>query len=289
MFFNKKKNNANKDNSQNDDRIKVDTSTITTMVGVDTVVEGTLRTKSSIRINGTVIGDVRADGVVVLTKTGKIEGTVEAESIIVAGVVQGNMSIRDKVNVEATGAIYGEVITKKFVIDEESIFQGNCVMNRDGKVIPVPPYIKESDKAKEEDKEETKKDSEKTSDKADKKEDSDEKKEDKKDIKSEKEDSKEDEKPDKESDNEVAEDKEDDNEEPESEEKEEKSDSDDVKEDAESEDKATDDTIIIADINEVEGADDIPASDGNHAESHNKKKNKNYIKKSKSLSVEIEE
>ena len=143
MFFNRKK----KEDKYiaNDDRIKVDTTTITTMVGVDTLIEGTLKTKSSIRINGTIIGDVRADGIVVLTKTGKIVGTIEAESIIVAGVVEGNMSIRDKVNVEATGEIYGDVITKKFVIDEESIFQGNCIMNRDGKVIPVPPYIKDSE------------------------------------------------------------------------------------------------------------------------------------------------
>ena len=132
MFFNRKK----KEDKYiaNDDRIKVDTTTITTMVGVDTLIEGTLKTKSSIRINGTIIGDVRADGIVVLTKTGKIVGTIEAESIIVAGVVEGNMSIRDKVNVEATGEIYGDVITKKFVIDEESIFQGNCIMNRIGQV-----------------------------------------------------------------------------------------------------------------------------------------------------------
>ena len=170
MFFNRKK----KEDKYiaNDDRIKVDTTTITTMVGVDTLIEGTLKTKSSIRINGTIIGDVRADGIVVLTKTGKIVGTIEAESIIVAGVVEGNMSIRDKVNVEATGEIYGDVITKKFVIDEESIFQGNCIMNRDGKVIPVPPYIKDSEKKAEEDKSEDKKE-QKNADKSDKKDKAD--------------------------------------------------------------------------------------------------------------------
>jgi len=65
------------------------------------------------------------------------------------------MSIRDKVNVESTGQIYGEVITGKFVIDEESIFQGNCIMNRDGKKIPVTPYNPNGDK-EEEKKEETK-------------------------------------------------------------------------------------------------------------------------------------
>lgn len=268
MFFGKKKEAKNQAN-QNDDRITVDTSTITTMVGIDTVVEGMLKTKSSIRINGTVIGDVRADGVVILTKTGRIEGTIEAESIIVAGVVQGNMSIRDKVNVEATGEIYGEVITKKFVIDEESIFQGNCVMNRDGKIIPVPPYVKESDKKEEEKEEASDKDSEKKESKSEEAENTD--KESKADTKEEKEEAS--------KDKAKEESKEDSEDEAENKEKEEASEDDEKKDDAE-------DTLIIADINDVEAAEDIPASDGEPSGENTKK---NYVKKSKSLSVEIEE
>ena len=276
MFFNRKK----KEDKYiaNDDRIKVDTTTITTMVGVDTLIEGTLKTKSSIRINGTIIGDVRADGIVVLTKTGKIVGTIEAESIIVAGVVEGNMSIRDKVNVEATGEIYGDVITKKFVIDEESIFQGNCIMNRDGKVIPVPPYIKDSEKKAEEDKSEDKKE-QKNADKSDKKDKSDKAASDesKKDVaEAEKSDEKdknstEKDKNSTEKDIETKEEKKELKEAKESEQEEKEDDSD---------TKDVDDTLIIADINEIEAVDDIPASDGDIEG--------NYVKKSKSLSVEIE-
>lgn len=149
MFFGK-----NKKSDKDNDRIKVNTSTITTFIGVDSVFEGKVTTKASIRIDGTVIGDIRTEGVVVLTKSGKVVGTIEAENIIVAGVIEGNMSIRDKVNVEPTGEIYGDIVTSKFVIDEESIFQGNCIMNRDGSYIPVTPYVK--DEKKEEEKEEDK-------------------------------------------------------------------------------------------------------------------------------------
>lgn len=262
MFFNKKR--KEDKNIANDDRIRVDTTTITTMVGVDTLIEGTLKTKSSIRINGTIIGDVRADGIVVLTKTGKIVGTIEAESIIVAGVVEGNMSIRDKVNVEATGEIYGDVITKKFVIDEESIFQGNCIMNRDGKVIPVPPYIKDSEKKAEEDKSEDKKE-QKNADKSDTKDKADKAASDESKI-----DVAEAEKSD-EKDIETKEEKKELKEAKESEQEEKEDDSD---------TKDVDDTLIIADINEIEAVDDIPASDGEIEG--------NYVKKSKSLSVEIE-
>lgn len=272
MFFNKKR--KEDKNIANDDRIKVDTTTITTMVGADTLIEGTLKTKSSIRINGTIIGDVRADGVVVLTKTGRIVGTIEAESIIVAGVVEGNMSIRDKVNVEATGEIYGDVITKKFVIDEESIFQGNCIMNRDGKIIPVPPYIKDSDKKAEEDKTEDKEE-QNNADKSDKKDTADkaDSDSDKKDVAENK-----DEKDSKNSTEKDTETKEENKEL-----KDEKASDKEYNEEKDNEDletKDADDTLIIADINEIEAVDDIPASDGDIEE--------NYVKKSKSLSVEIE-
>lgn len=116
---------------EREDKINLANYTVTTIVGGDTVVEGTIITKSSVRIDGTLIGGVSAEGVVILTKQGKIHGNVMAENIIVAGVVEGNMQIRDKVDVEPTGEIYGDITTKKLLIDEESIFQGNCYMNRD--------------------------------------------------------------------------------------------------------------------------------------------------------------
>lgn len=283
MFFSKKK--KEEVQNANDDRIKVDTSTITTMIGADTVLEGKLVTKASVRITGTVIGDVRADGVVVLTKTGKIEGTIEADSIIVAGVVKGNMSIRDKVNVEATGEIYGDVITKKFVIDEESIFQGNCIMNRDGKIIPVPPYVKESEKKDDEDKKEDKAE-EKDDDKKDAKEEVD-----KKEKSEEKADSKDkdaedaEEKVEEKEESESEDSEKDDDEESKEESKDDESDDNESDESEDDEKDEDDDKIIIADINDVEKPSDIPASDG---VSSNKKNKKSFVKKSKSLSVEIE-
>lgn len=262
MFFNK---NKNKDISE--DKITVDVSTITTIIGKDTVFEGTLTSDASVRINGAVIGDVRVKGVVILSATGRIEGTIEAESIIVAGKVEGNMSIRDKVNVEPSGQIYGEIITKKFVIDEESVFEGNCVMNRDGKVIPATPYkkkgeeVEESKEEKPEEKAEEKTD-EKTSEKKEEKTDKAEESEDEKEEK--KAEEKSEDKPEEKSDSEEAESKEEKTEEPEEE---------------------KDSHIIIADINEIKDGDDVPTTE--YIDSA-EVKDGNFRKTSKSLSVEVE-
>lgn len=115
---------------RDDNKVRVSNAQISTFIGPDTTVEGKVITSSSIRIDGTVIGGVIADGTVVLSECGQIQGNVMAENIVVSGLVDGNMEIRDKVNIEPTGEVYGDITTCKILVDEESIFQGKCNMNR---------------------------------------------------------------------------------------------------------------------------------------------------------------
>ncbi len=114
-----------------DNKVKVNQTSISTFVGSDTRVEGTLITHSSVRIDGKIIGGVCADGTVVLSPSGQIEGNVIAENIVIAGVVDGNLTVSDKTNIEPTGEVYGDITTGKILIDEQSVFQGKCNMNID--------------------------------------------------------------------------------------------------------------------------------------------------------------
>jgi cytoskeletal protein CcmA (bactofilin family) len=116
---------------KDDNKVRVSQTSITTFIGADTKVEGTLITHSSVRIDGKIIGGVVADGTVVLSQNGEIQGNVMAENIVVAGVIDGNLNIRDKTNIEPTGEVYGDINTSRVLIDEQSVFQGKCNMNID--------------------------------------------------------------------------------------------------------------------------------------------------------------
>ncbi len=116
---------------RDDNKVRVSQTSISTFIGSDTKIEGTLITSSSVRIDGTVVGGVCAEGTVVLSQSGQIQGNVIADNIIVAGVVDGNLTINDKTNIEPTGEVYGDINTSKILIDEQSVFQGNCNMNVD--------------------------------------------------------------------------------------------------------------------------------------------------------------
>lgn len=128
---------------RDENKIRISETSISTFVGVDTKIEGTLITHSSVRIDGTVVGGVVADGTVVLSQSGQIQGNVMAENIVIAGVVDGNLTIKDKTNIEPTGEVYGDINTSRILIDEQSVFQGKCNMNidrskgRKGKVVKV--------------------------------------------------------------------------------------------------------------------------------------------------------
>lgn len=116
---------------RDDNKVRINQTSIATFIGADTKVEGTLITRSSVRIDGTVEGGVVADGTVVLSQTGQIIGNTIAENIVVAGVVEGNITVKDKTNIEPTGEVYGDISTSRILIDEQSVFQGKCNMNID--------------------------------------------------------------------------------------------------------------------------------------------------------------
>ncbi len=141
-----------KKSETNEDLVVLDTNTITTLIGKDAVISGNLETNASIRIDGKVTASVKCGGVVVVTKDAVVEGNVMAESIIIAGEVKGNIYIKDKVNIEASGRVTGDIYTNRFVIDENAVFAGKCNTNKD-KPLDFSDFekmIEEQKKAKEE-------------------------------------------------------------------------------------------------------------------------------------------
>ena len=114
---------------KDDNKVKVNSLQIATYIGADTKIEGTVITKTSVRVDGQIAGGVCADGSVIVSKSGRIKGNVIAENVVVAGRVEGDMQIKDKTNIEPCGEVFGNITTSKILIDEESVFQGNCNMN----------------------------------------------------------------------------------------------------------------------------------------------------------------
>ena len=103
-------------------------STELNFIGKGTVVEGGIRTESSLRIDGKIKGSLFCKNTLTIGESGEVEGDVEATNAIIGGKIQGKVIIKEKLVLESKSSLVGELKAKKLIIDEGAIFDGTSNM-----------------------------------------------------------------------------------------------------------------------------------------------------------------
>ena len=80
----------------------------------------------SMRIDGTVVGNVDIDGVLNLSDSGRIDGDILCGSTRIAGRVVGNIHCRNTLHLAATADVNGDILTTNLIVDDGAIFLGRC-------------------------------------------------------------------------------------------------------------------------------------------------------------------
>ena len=84
-----------------------------TLIGQGCRIEGNVVFQGGLRVDGQIVGDVRAEpegsGYLVVPPQGRIEGEVRAARIVVSGAVVGNLHASDRVELLARASIIGNV------------------------------------------------------------------------------------------------------------------------------------------------------------------------------------
>jgi len=80
----------------------------------------------TMRIDGTVIGNIDIDGVLTLSDTGRVDGNINAASTRVAGRVFGNIACRNILHLASTADVRGDITTTTLIIDDGAVFTGVC-------------------------------------------------------------------------------------------------------------------------------------------------------------------
>lgn len=99
---------------------------IKTILGTNTFLKGNLKFKESLKINGNFVGSIEAAGLLVIGEEAKIQADVYAKSIVVSGLVKGDIVAEERVEMLPTGRVYGNVKAKKIKISDGVIFYGHC-------------------------------------------------------------------------------------------------------------------------------------------------------------------
>lgn len=99
--------------------------------------EGTLRFGESLRIDGRFRGTIESEGVLIVGERAVVEATIRVGSISVAGLVQGSIQARERVEVFNGGRLECDVITPSIRIEEGATFHGAC------ETLPAAPRPRE--------------------------------------------------------------------------------------------------------------------------------------------------
>ena len=101
---------------------------VTSVIGPGINWHGDLKGRGGVRIEGTLEGEVAVRGLIVIGETGRLNcETLQADTVIVSGVVKGNITC-GKLEIRATGRVWGDVVTSAFTTEEGAFLRGQMRM-----------------------------------------------------------------------------------------------------------------------------------------------------------------
>jgi cytoskeletal protein CcmA (bactofilin family) len=96
----------------------------TTYVAATTTVIGTITGQGAFVFCGTVEGDCDIDGPLTLAAGGHWKGTLKANDIVVAGVVEGDVIAKQRVEILGTARVTGSLAGNSIAVAEGAIIEG---------------------------------------------------------------------------------------------------------------------------------------------------------------------
>ena len=91
--------------------------------------EGKLSFKDTVRIDGCFRGEITSQNTLVVGETGEIMATVRSRNVIVSGTVTGNVFATEKIVLHKTARVEGDVEAGCVAIEEGAILNGRITMS----------------------------------------------------------------------------------------------------------------------------------------------------------------
>ncbi len=108
--------------------ISIDSELIETIIGLNTVFKGSVKTDKVIRIDGVFEGEIDSTSKVIVSETGKFKGTIKCSELKLDGYVEGKATCSELLRIADIGVFCGDVITKNVIMVEGSLLDGTCSM-----------------------------------------------------------------------------------------------------------------------------------------------------------------
>ena len=98
------------------------------VVAKGTRIEGDFISSENIRLDGTVVGQLKCERRLVIGETGKVEGKVISSEAVVMGHVKGDVQISGTLHLMTTARIEGDIRAKSLKVEEGAAYFGKCLV-----------------------------------------------------------------------------------------------------------------------------------------------------------------
>jgi cytoskeletal protein CcmA (bactofilin family) len=96
-----------------------------TYISQGSEITGDIHTSGNLRVDGTIRGDVRADGDLEVSASGIIEGkTITARNILIHGLVKATLVADGQLSIHSHGEVHGDVTAQSLDIESGAKFVG---------------------------------------------------------------------------------------------------------------------------------------------------------------------
>jgi cytoskeletal protein CcmA (bactofilin family) len=116
-----------RDDEPNQMRRRTDHTTLS-IIAKDLTVVGDLSTEGVVKIEGTVKGTIRANTQALVAPGALVQGDVHSAEAVIGGRVEGDVHATDRVEIQATAEVQGDVLTRRIVVLEGGSVNGSIKM-----------------------------------------------------------------------------------------------------------------------------------------------------------------
>ncbi|MDD2942972.1 MAG: polymer-forming cytoskeletal protein [bacterium] len=94
-------------------------------VSAGTVIEGRLSFAEAACIEGTLLGSLRSENILVVGREAEVEGEIDARWVIISGTVRGKVKARERIEIHRTAFVKAEISASELLIEKGACVSGH--------------------------------------------------------------------------------------------------------------------------------------------------------------------
>jgi len=117
---------------------------VNSIIGSGTRFRGDLDLRGLLRIDGDFEGNIETDGRILVGREGRARCILKAETVVVGGIVKGDIKATRKVVLLSTCVMIGNIRTPELIVEEGVLLHGHCTVSKDADVLASAPSSEET-------------------------------------------------------------------------------------------------------------------------------------------------